>query len=223
MKVAEFLKKIASTTGLIQFSDETQVSEATAVVRTRTVSLNDLEQEFDKGQERRGGSPPPELTVEFDKLFEALGVAKLSHGWSANSVSTFLKSKDLATLDKQEAKQTLLRALQENKVPLQDILTDAVNRDKALDTYEQYAFGKLQERKAVRREKIAELEKEIAHDKERIQSLKALESQDDHEYEEWHQKKIAHEEELVKVVSMITGDRKITVGSVNGLPTKATK
>ena len=216
------LKKIGSTTGLIQFSDTTNVQEAVVVVQTRTISLNDLEQEFDKTQERPSGSPP-ELSVDFDSLFEALKVPKLPHGWSANSVLTFLKSKDIVSLDKTQAKQSLLKALQENKVPLQDILTDAMNRDKALDSYENYAFGKLQERKTRRQNEIAALEKEIAHCREKIQSLKSVDSQEDRAYEDWLKKKIAHEEELVNVVGMITTEHKITVGAVNGLPTKATK
>lgn len=222
MKVAERLKKIAASTGLITCSDSTSIPE-TNVMQTRTLSLTELQQEFDRTHKQQSGALSAELAVDFDRLFEAMKVPALSHGWNAKSVATYLQSNDILKLNRQETKQTLLRVLQENKVPLEDILMDAVNRDNALDAYEQFAHGKLQERTTKRQAEIAALEREIAQCNERIQLTEKLQSQDEEAYQVWLRKKIAQEEDLVNVVSMITSENKISVGSVNSGTKKGTK
>ncbi|MEK7671929.1 MAG: hypothetical protein AAB344_06900, partial [Bacteroidota bacterium] len=80
MKVAERLKKIAASTGLITCSDSTSIPE-TNVVQTRTLSLTDLQQEFDRTNRQQSGVLSAELAVDFDRLFEAMKVPALSHGW----------------------------------------------------------------------------------------------------------------------------------------------
>ncbi len=211
MKVGVLLRKLASSTGLIVCSDSSTISEV-AVIQTRTISLHNLLAGLAAGG---ADEPAAELAIEFEKIFETMKVPVSSHGWSAKSVATYLQSKEMATLSRQEAKQVLLRVLQENKVPLEDILTDAVNRDKALDAYEEFVYKKLLERRVLREKDIAALEKEIAACEERIRQAKKQQKQDEAEYQEWLQRKIAEEEQLVKAVSMITNESTISVGSVN--------
>ena len=170
--------------------------------------------------ENTPGVPANELAVDFDSLFETMKVSSFSHGWSAKSVATYLQSSDILKLNSREAKEAMLRVLQENKVPLEDILSDAVNRDKALDAYEEFALKKLQERTSKRKQETVQLEKEIADREKRIRSMKDLQTQDEKAYQDWLKKKIAQEEQLVKVVSLITTEEKISVGSINSRKTK---
>ena len=216
MKVGELLRKLASSTGLIVCSDSSKIPEV-AVIQTRTISLHNLLAGLAAGAP---DEPAPELAIQFEKIFETMKVPASPHGWSAKSVATYLQSKEMAILSRQEAKQALLRVLQENKVPLEDILTDAVNRDKALDAYEEYAYKKFQERTVRRENDVAALEKEIAACEERIRQAKKQQKQDEAQYQEWLKKKIAEEEQLVKAVSMITNESTISVGSVNDVKRK---
>ncbi|MBI5472470.1 MAG: hypothetical protein HY961_09015 [Ignavibacteriae bacterium] len=211
MRVGELLKKVVSSTGLIVFADATNIPEVD-VIQTRTISLQALLAET-KGL--TSGESAPERSVSFEKIFETMNVPAFAHGWSAKSVATYMQSEDIARLSKREAKEALVRVLHENKIPLEDILTDAVNRDRALDVYEEFVQKKLRERTIKRDNEIASLEQKIGVIEEHMRELKKQQKNDADEYEDWLKKKIDEEEQLVKAVAIITDENKISVGSIN--------
>ncbi len=211
MKVAEFLKKVAAGTGLITCADSTKVPEPEAI-RTQSISLAELQNEFKDGRKEQAGAA--EFSLDIDALFQALKVPTFAHGWSAESVRKYIESNDIAGLAHEKKKETILRVLKENNVSLEDIVVDAVRRDEALDTYERFAEKKLRERKAQHQADVAALESEIENCQAKIRSLRALQSRDVEDFEKWISQKTAHEEDLVRVVSLVTNESKISVGAV---------
>jgi hypothetical protein len=208
VKVAEFLRKVATGTGLITFADATKSPEP-AAIQTQSISLAELQQKFKNPRQEQAA-----FSITFDALFQAMKVPSYAHGWSAESVRKYIESNDIAGLAHEKKKETVLRALKENNVSLEDIVVDAVRRDEALDAYERFAEKKLQEKKSQHQAEIAGLESEIENCHAKIRSLREMQARDAEEFGRWISKKTAHEEELVRVVSLITNESKISVGSV---------
>lgn len=206
MKVIAMLKKAATAAGLIRFEDGTQVTKA-AIIQTKVISLADLERDTMPAQAGAAPGVAPELSVDFSRLFLKIGGEPPAHGWTIESAARFLSSPDIAALGERDARDALLRALKENKVPLEDLVKDAAQKDSALDNYETYASGKLHERKQQRTGEIARLESEMARCRERIRQLETEGAGDEEQFAVWQRRKQAAEEHMVRVVALMTNER----------------
>ena len=85
-----------------------------------------------------------------------------------------LKSQYLKEMNNDARKNSILVALEAIKVPIEEIIQDAINRDKALDSYEKYEEKKLKDfetRKSEENKKIQEeIERFFNEKREQIQS-----------------------------------------------------
>ena len=214
MKVTEFLKTVGAKVGLIRIVEEVRVIEFSSL-QTRSVSLNDLMQEFEGTREENVAGSAIELSIDFDQIFQAVNLPPFQHGWNAEKVKELLNSDQFKTLKPNEAKQALLETLHKNQVPVEDIVRDAVHRDKALDSYEEFVTKKLQDRASARQQEIGRMEEQIKDCQERISEIRSSQSKDEESFKEWLQKKIEKEEDLVRVVSLIAEEPGISVGSVH--------
>ena len=215
MKVVDFLKKVAAKTGIVKVMKERREDDSVVVtIETRSITLEELVAEHREEREARYGEMATELTVDFDKLFEATKIESPQHGWNAQKALEFLESEDLGALGQGRIARLLLDRLDEEDIPAEDIVKDAAARDQALDSYERYAYKKLQERSKERRQETAKLGQQIEEMAQRIKSLESAVEKDEDFFDAWLDRKKMMEQRLLKLVSLITSDHDVEVGSV---------
>jgi hypothetical protein len=153
-----------------------------------------------------------ELAIDFAQIFQSLKIAAPPHGWNVDRMLTAMNTPEFKSLDAATTKAALVAMLAANGVPAKDIIADAVNRDKALDAYEAFAHQKLEERAAARSAESSLLEQQIKDCQQKIAAITATSIQEKDAFDNWVKKKTEKEEELVRVVSMLTDKHGITVG-----------
>jgi hypothetical protein len=129
---------------------------------TRAVTLKDLTSEIREAEVRALAELPAELSVEFDKVFEAAGISAPPHGWNADRLRRALDTESAQGRDRQRTQQELLGRLASEKVPVEDLVRDVIARDQALDAYEAFARKKMAARDAARERRAAEIESQVA-------------------------------------------------------------
>ena len=215
MKVVDFLKKAAAKTGFVKVMKERHEDDAAEVtIETRSITLEELVVEHREEREAGYGEMATELTVDFDKIFEATKIESPGHGWNAQKALEILESEDLGALGQEKIARLLLDRLDEEDIPAEDIVKDAAARDQALDSYERYAHKKLQERSKERRQETAKLARQIEEMAQRIKSLKSAMEKDEDFFDAWLERKIKMEQRFLNLVSLITSDHDVEVGSV---------
>lgn len=208
MKVIKFLKNIAANAKIIKIIEEAKQKESPRV-ETLNLPLEQLiKKEFQKNADA------PELNIGFDKIYELHKVGSPESGWGVEKVLDIISSEQFKKLSSAEARKTLQGIITGSNIA-QDIIKDAVSRDSALDSYEQFAYSKLEERVEMRDKKIENLKKQIEDCKKDITLLESMQLKDREGFQRWIDKKVAKEEELVQVVSLLTSDNLVSVGPVH--------
>ena len=87
---------------------------------------------FDKPIEKPKGSP----SVTFAQIFEAAGIVAPQHGFTINKVGDMLGSERLRAMTPENKAAAVLVAIEAGGVKLEEVLRDAIARDKALDSFE---------------------------------------------------------------------------------------
>lgn len=213
MKVLDFLKKVAANAKLIQIIDEAEAGQKEPIPgATTVVSLSQLI--ATQGEKFDDPANAPELNVPVEKIYELFKIAPPPGGWNVDKVIQALSAESIGDLGSGKAKKTLKDILIKNNVAVQEIIKDAISRDKALDEYERFAYGKLQERAASREGQIESLKQQIEDCNQSVQRLESSQLRDKDLFEQWVAKKIGKEEELLKVVGLLTSDPLISMGQV---------
>lgn len=215
MKVNKFLKKYAVKMGIIKLVEEVNKVELPQV-ETKSVSLGQLQIELEEDRKRKISGHAPELSGSFNEIFQSFKIPIPSHGWNVDKILETLKSDQFKSLDQNTVKQSLLVLLKNNNVPIEDIVKDALLRDKALDSYERFAYNKLQERINVRKDEAGKIEQEIKDCQRRIDYIESLQAKDKTAFSMWLKKKVEKEVELVHAVVLIASAQGISVGPVVG-------
>jgi hypothetical protein len=181
----------------------TSAKPATGVIAMRTVKLSDLATEI-RGEELRAlADGPVELSVPFAKVFETAGIKPGAHGWTVERLTQVLRSESLRQLDRPAVQKALMELLARERVPVEDLVRDAVARDQALDHYELFAQQKREERAEARARKTSELQSKIRELQAECGKLAASAQQEEASWREWRERKIANEKELAWTVSFL--------------------
>src|SRR5262249_34285044 len=102
-------------------------------------------------------NPPPQFqqTVadpsSFDQIYSAADIHVPPHGFSIFKIADMLKSEHIHSLPVEIKRSSVLLALDAAGVKVQEVIEDAVKRDRALDTFEavqQRSLEQLESRKA---------------------------------------------------------------------------
>jgi cell division protein FtsB len=207
VKVTEYLQRLGVKAGLLHIEEKEQAID-TGVFETRVVSLSALLQQ----QDETLAEPPAELTLDFRQIFDAVKEHDFPHGWNVDRVSEFLKSDACRNLPHAEQKKALLEALGKEGIPADDVVKDALSRDRALDSYQDFLAKKLKLRGEAIEERINELQKQIEESRRRIEQLKSSVHLMESGYQNWIERKTRAEEDMVAIVSLIAeGPQGITV------------
>jgi hypothetical protein len=215
MKVLEFLKMVAAGAGIIQILDEPPASPENAAPAPGpvTVSLDDLIEQKN-AEDLARSVEAPELALEFTAIYKALKVTPALHGWDIDKMLELLGSAPAGCQGRGALKKYVLDLLARNNIPSQDIIKDAVSRDRALDAYEHFVFKQRCMRQDRRNAKVASLKAQVEECQRAMAAIEAAEAGDAAAFAAWLEKKIAKEEQLVDVVSLLTPEPVISIGQV---------
>ena len=100
--------------------------------------------------------PVADPTV-FEQIYQAAEIRTPAHGFTIFKIADMLKSEHIRSLPVEIKRSSVLLALDAAGVKLQEIIEDAVRRDRALDTFEtvqQRALDQLEARKAEENKKL---------------------------------------------------------------------
>ncbi len=165
-------------------------------VVARSVTLDELTKQVRTEEVRVLAGLPAELTVPFEKVFEAAGVTSPGHGWSVDRLSELLRTDQYKGMDRDAAQKAVLGVLSAVKANVEDLIGDAVARDQALDKFEAFVSQKMEDRKVARQRKATQLEDQIRDlEKERAR-LEADGKVDAERWREWRRRKVAYEHEM---------------------------
>ena len=164
--------------------------------------------------------------TSFEQIYQAGEVRTPAHGFTIFKIAEMLKSEHIRSLSVEIKRSSVLLALDAAGVKLQEVIEDAVRRDRALDAFEivqQRALDQLEAKKAEENTKLqAEADRvlnelrakiqanndEIAHQRERMQT--------------WRLQKQQEERRIADAVAPFASENPITTGpvAVTGKPTE---
>jgi hypothetical protein len=211
MRLIERLQALGDRLGILEKAEKRVVREP-EIIRTRTVTLAELMTEIRAEEVRALAERPAELSVTFEKLFETAGIKPGAHGWTIMKLGELLRSSRFRELERAAAQKGILETLAADKVGIEDLIKDAVARDKALDAYEMFVRRKMDERVARRARRMAEIETQVQALKDERARLEDNGKTDEAEWRAWRKQKQEQEKQLALTVGFLIDRQVITTG-----------
>jgi hypothetical protein len=160
----------------------------------------------------------PDATVSgagaIAEVYEAARIAAPAHGYTVLKVADMLQSEHLRALPPDVKRKSILVALDAAGVPVDEVVRDAVARDRALDTYEKVLEQHLEELRAAKAAENTRLEGEIA---QRLAELRGQidennkqVSREQEELQAWRARKQREETTIAEAVSHFVTENPIT-------------
>jgi hypothetical protein len=210
MSLLQVLKNAGNKLGLITVAHVPDPAAPTKITM-RTVTLRDLITEMRAAEVQALADATGGLNVQFDEIFAAAGVKTPAHGWTVAKLEAFLAENGHKGMAREEMQKRVVEALASQKVPVEDLVKDAMARDKAIDAYGAFAYGKLHSGKEGQAREKAQLEEQIAGLKEQISRIEQEEKAADERWKQWWQRKVAYEKEMAGAVSYLLKEPIVTI------------
>ena len=137
-----------------------------------------------------------------------------------------LHSEHIRNLPRDVKRSSVLVALEASGAPIQEVIEDAVKRDRALDTFErvqQKRLDELEARKAQENQQIqAEMDRIVAEHRARIQANNDEVAREKERFFAWRLKKQEEEQKISDAVSYFVTENPITTGGSAAAPAPST-
>jgi len=160
----------------------------------------------------------------FEEIYNAAEITPPSHGYTILKIIELLQSEHIRNVSRDVKRSSLLLALEAAGVRAQDVVQDAVRRDKALDTFEsvqQKSLLELEAKKSQENQALkAEIEKRINEMQSQIQANNDAVAKEKERFYGWQLKKQQEEQKIADAVSYFTSETPIT--TAGGPPGPAT-
>jgi hypothetical protein len=154
-----------------------------------------------------GGAP-------LDAIYSAAQIAMPAHGFTILKVADMLESEHIRDLPAEVKRKSILLALDAAGVKTQEIVEDAVRRDRALDTYERVLDKSLADLRAAKEQENQRLEEEIGQRlrelRERIETNKTAVLREMESISAWRAGKQAEEARIAQAVGYFVAENPIT-------------
>src|SRR6476646_7405659 len=132
---------------------------------------------------------PVKNPSSFDEIYKAAEIVAPAHGYTIEKVASMLQSEHLRGLSAEVKRSSILVALEASGAKIEDVIQDAVRRDRALDGYErvlQKSLSDIQTRKSEENRQIeAEMNKMLAEYRARIQANNEAISKETERFSAW--------------------------------------
>jgi hypothetical protein len=167
-------------------------------------------------------TPPPKLTnlpgpaASFDDIYNAAEIHPPQHGYTIYKIADMLQSEHIRNLPAEVKRSSILLALDAAGVKLQEIIEDAVRRDRALDTFErvqQKAVDDLTARKTEENRQIQEeMDRMVSEHRSRMQANNDAVGKERERFFSWRLQKQQEEQKIADTVSHFVTENPITRG-----------
>jgi len=168
-------------------------------------------------------SAPVKDPTSFAEIYNAAEIATPQHGYTILKIASMLQSEHLRGLSPDVKRSSILVALEAAGAKIDDVIQDAVRRDRALDSFETLLA---KSRSAVEASKIeenrkieAEMNQMLAEYRARIQANNDAVAKENERFATWQAKKQAEERTIADAVSYFVTENPITV---SGAPAGST-
>jgi hypothetical protein len=157
--------------------------------------------------------------TSLEDIYTSASIATPPHGYSILKVADMLESEHIRSLPADVKRKSILVALDAAGVKLQEIIEDAVQRDRALDTYERVLEKNLEDLRRAKELENQRLEEEI---NQRLNELRVRIAENNKEVSReqenlaaWRTGKRAEEERITQAVGYFVTENPITTGQDN--------
>jgi hypothetical protein len=164
--------------------------------------------------------PPPSQPVanpqSFEEIYQAAEIRTPAHGFTIFKIADMLKSEHIRALPVEIKRSSVLLALDAAGVKLQEIIEDAVRRDRALDTFElvqQRALDQLEAKKAEDNRKLQEEADRVLNElRAKIQGNNDEVARERERMQTWRLQKQQEERRIADAVAPFASENPITTG-----------
>lgn len=160
--------------------------------------------------------PASPIPDSFAELYQTAGIVMPAHGYTIEKVTAMLESQHIRNLPAEVKRSSILVALDAAGVKVQEIVEDAIRRDRALDAFErvrQRALDQLETEKARENQQLqVELDKVTADYRARMQANTETVTQEKGKLLAWQQRKRQEEERIAEAVAPFVTENPITRG-----------
>ena len=154
----------------------------------------------------------------FAEIYKAAEIQTPTHGFDVQKVADLLQSSHIKDMPPDMKRSSVLLALEASGVKIQEIIQDAVRRDKALDAYEKVrrrAAEELEARKTEENRQIqAEIDKLVAEQKSRMQINTEAILRERETFSTWLKDKQKEEAKIADTIGHFVSENPVTVGAV---------
>lgn len=158
--------------------------------------------------------------TSFDEIYKAAEIPVATHGYTILKVADMLQNEHIRDMAPTVKRSTVLVALDAAGVKVQEVIQDAVRRDKALDTYElvqEKSILELENKKnQENRQFQAELDRLKAEYEAKIRKNNDLVAREKERLSQWRVKKQQEEEKIAEAVSYFASPNPITTTRAAG-------
>jgi hypothetical protein len=155
--------------------------------------------------------------TSFGEIYAAAEIQAPTHGFTIFKIAEMLKSEHIRTLPVEIKRSSVLLALDAAGVKLQEVIEDAVRRDRALDTFEtvqQRALDQLEGKKSEENKKLqAEADRVINELRAKVQANNDEVAKERERMQTWRLQKQQEERRIADAVAPFATENPITVGN----------
>jgi hypothetical protein len=155
-------------------------------------------------------------SASFQEIYDAAEIRPPVHGFTIMKVGEMLRSEHIRSLPREVKRSSVLVALEASGAPLQEVIEDAVKRDRALDTFERVqekSVADLEAAKTRENQQIqTEMDRVVADYRARIQANNDAVAKEKERFYAWRLKKQEEEQKISDTVSYFVTENPITTG-----------
>ena len=160
---------------------------------------------------------PVTTPADFAEIYSSAQITAPAHGYTVFKVAEMLRSEHILELPADVRQRSVLVALDAAGVKIAEVVEDAVQRDRALDTYERVLQKHLEALKASKAEENRKLEEEVnqrvAELRARIDQNNAEVSREQESLASWRVRKRQEEDRIAEAVGHFVSQNPITTAS----------
>jgi hypothetical protein len=177
-------------------------------VKTRVVKLDELAAEV-----RAPVSMAGECCSAFEpaRIFAKAGVTAPAHGWTVERLAAQMAAAPYKGLGRAALQAKVLETLAKDAAKAEDVVADAIARDRALDAAEDQGRKLLAAAAAARSGRLAEIQAALDDLNREVHRLDADRRIEDERFAEWRRSKRSYEKTMAGVLSVLVEDARISV------------
>lgn len=160
---------------------------------------------------------PVVTPTDLSEIYESAQIPTPSHGYTVLKVAEMLRSEHLAALPAEVKQKSIMVALDAAGVKVAEIVEDAVQRDRALDTYERVLQKNLEDvrtRTELENQRIEEqINQQVADLRARVEHNNTQMTKEQNDLIHWRARKRQEEDRIAEAVGYFVSPNPITTST----------